>query len=110
MCHLHLSFIANLTPPPPFPNPQHTIQELIRIDSNWVPEGDGYSLYLRPTAIATHPWLGVGDAQAIKMFVITCPVGPYYPTGFNPVRLYADSVNVRAWPGGTGNCKVGGGF
>jgi len=121
------------------------MRELIRIDEKWVPEGDGYSLYIRPTAVATHPWLGVGDAQQIKLFVITCPVGPYYPTGFNPVKvrfcadfallllfssclrkknpfsrfrlltalssqLYADNVNVRAWPGGVGNCKVGGNY
>lgn len=36
-----------------------------------------------------------------------CPVGPYYPEGFNPIKLYADTSNVRAWPGGVGNTKVG---
>lgn len=29
------------------------IKELVRIDDSWVPDQRGYSLYLRPTAIAT---------------------------------------------------------
>ena len=43
-----------------------------------------------------------------KLFIILSPVGPYYKHGFNPVRLYADDKYARAWPGGTGNYKVGG--
>lgn len=31
-----------------------TTRELIKIDSEWVPKGDGYSLYIRPTGISTH--------------------------------------------------------
>lgn len=38
------------------------------------------------------------------------PVGPYYPEGFAPVKLYADRQHVRAWPGGTGDKKVGGNY
>jgi branched-chain amino acid aminotransferase len=44
------------------------------------------------------------------MYVITSPVGPYYKSGFNPIRLTADTSFVRAWPGGTGNSKVGGNY
>jgi branched-chain amino acid aminotransferase len=44
------------------------------------------------------------------MYVITSPVGPYYKSGFDPVRLTADTSFVRAWPGGTGNSKVGGNY
>ena len=29
-------------------------------------------------------------------------------SGFNPIRLTTDTSYVRAWPGGTGNSKVGG--
>ena len=35
------------------------------------------------------------------------PVGPYFPTGLKPISLYLDERNVRAWPGGVGNNKVG---
>ena len=37
-------------------------------------------------------------------------MGPYYKSGFAPVKLYADQVNVRAWPGGVGAVKVGGNY
>jgi branched-chain amino acid aminotransferase len=35
------------------------------------------------------------------------PVGPYFPKGFQPVSLFASEKYVRAFPGGTGNYKVG---
>ncbi|TMW61622.1 hypothetical protein Poli38472_010685 [Pythium oligandrum] len=83
------------------------LKELLRLDHDWVPEGDGYSLYIRPTGISTHPHIGVGASQNAKIFIIMSPVGPYYPEGFNPVKLYANDKYIRAWPGGTGGYKVG---
>lgn len=29
-------------------------RDLIKLDKDWIPEGDGYSLYIRPTGISTH--------------------------------------------------------
>lgn len=86
------------------------IKELLRVDESWIPDLDGYSLYIRPTAIGTSPYLGVHASEHVKLFVICSPVGPYYKSGFKPVKLYADTENVRAWPGGAGNAKVGGNY
>lgn len=86
------------------------IKQLLVVDKRWIPSKDGYSLYIRPTAIATSPYLGVQAPSHAKVFVILSPVGPYYKSGFAPVKLYADSLNVRAWPGGVGNVKVGGNY
>ena len=86
------------------------LKEFCKVEESWVPQGAGYSLYLRPTAIGTHPFLGVDVSAHVKMFVIASPVGPYYPQGFKPVSLYSDSVNKRAWPGGVGGFKVGGNY
>jgi len=86
------------------------IKELLKVEKEWIPKGMGYSLYIRPTAISTYPYVGVAASEMIKLYVITCPVGPYYPTGFNPVKLYADPSYIRAWPGGTGNIKCGGNY
>jgi branched-chain amino acid aminotransferase len=86
------------------------IKELLRIDESWIPNQEGYSLYIRPTAIGSSPFLGVHASEHVKVFVILSPVGPYYKSGFQPVRLYADVENVRAWPGGIGNAKVGGNY
>jgi branched-chain amino acid aminotransferase len=86
---------------------QACLERLVLEDKDWIPQGDGFSLYIRPTAISTHPYLGVSVSSSVKLYVILCPVGPYYPEGFKPVSLYADAKNVRAWPGGTGHSKIG---
>jgi branched-chain amino acid aminotransferase len=86
------------------------IGELVRVDRGWIPSGEGYSLYLRPTCIATHPFLGLAAPTSLLLYVIASPVGPYYKTGFNPIRLTSDTEYVRAWPGGTGDAKVGGNY
>ncbi|CAM9344898.1 unnamed protein product [Ectocarpus sp. 12 AP-2014] len=86
------------------------ISKLVLEDADWIPEGDGYSLYLRPTAVSTHPYLGITAAANLKLFVILSPVGPYYKEGFNPIKLYADTEHRRAWPGGMGFAKAGGNY
>mmetsp|Transcript_23149 Transcript_23149/g.71555 ORF Transcript_23149/g.71555 Transcript_23149/m.71555 type:complete len:404 (-) Transcript_23149:66-1277(-) len=86
------------------------LKALVKADAAWVPEGDGHAAYLRPTAIATDPFLGVGVPQRAKLFCIMSPVGPYYAGGFDPIAVFADAQNVRAWPGGSGNTKIGGNY
>jgi branched-chain amino acid aminotransferase len=86
------------------------LKQLVLVDKEWIPDQDGYSLYIRPTAIGTSPYLGVQAPSHAKVFAILSPVGPYYKSGFAPVKLFADSENVRAWPGGVGNVKVGGNY
>jgi branched-chain amino acid aminotransferase len=34
------------------------LKELVRMDKDWIPQGEGYSMYIRPVAIATSPFLG----------------------------------------------------
>ena len=86
------------------------LSELLKVDNDWIPQKRGFSLYIRPTVISTDVCLGVAPAANAKLFIITCPVGPYYSEGFKPVSLFADSSNVRAWLGGTGSYKVGGNY
>lgn len=86
------------------------LKQLLRIDESWIPSEEGYSMYIRPTAIGTAPYLGVHASEEVKLFTILSPVGPYFKDGFKPVKLYADTDNVRAWPGGIGNAKVGGNY
>lgn len=75
------------------------IKKFVQQEERWIPEERGYSLYLRPTAIATQASLGVGPSSKAKIFVIASPVGPYYKTGFSAVSLFASKDYVRAWPG-----------
>lgn len=86
------------------------LKELIRVDESWIPTEEGYSLYIRPTAIGNSPYLGLEKPKHCKLYAILSPVGPYYPDGFKPVSLYADTENIRAWPGGVGSSKLGGNY
>ncbi|KAI9485823.1 MAG: aminotransferase [Benjaminiella poitrasii] len=86
------------------------ISEYLKLDERWIPSEKGYSLYLRPTMIGTQEMLGVNPPSQAMLFVIGCPVGPYYKTGFNAVRLLATTEYVRAWPRGTGAAKIGGNY
>lgn len=83
------------------------IARLVRLDSNFIPDARGYSLYLRPTMIGTQRTLGVGAPGSALLYVIASPVGPYYPTGFKAISLEATDYAVRAWPGGVGDKKLG---
>ncbi|RLV95818.1 Branched-chain-amino-acid aminotransferase cytosolic [Spathaspora sp. JA1] len=83
------------------------IDKFLLLDSDFVPEGKGYSLYLRPTLIGTTASLGVGVPDKALLYVIASPVGPYYSSGFKPVSLEATDYAVRAWPGGVGDKKLG---
>lgn len=83
------------------------IGKLIEEDKHLVPQGQGYSLYIRPTLIGTTDGLGVGYPDKALLFVILSPVGPYYSTGFKAVKLLATDFATRAWPGGVGDKKLG---
>ena len=54
---------------------------LVDIDQAWVPGISGTALYLRPTVIATEPFLGVRPAKTYLYFLILSPVGSYYAKG-----------------------------
>ena len=83
------------------------ISKLVTMEERFVPAQRGYSLYLRPTLIGTQRTLGIGPPGSALLYVIACPVGPYFPTGFKAISLEATSQAVRAWPGGVGNKKLG---
>ncbi|KAL6352832.1 hypothetical protein LRP88_13305 [Fusarium phalaenopsidis] len=83
------------------------ISKFAQLDSRFIPDKRGYSLYLRPTMIGTQKTLGVGAPGSALLYVIASPVGPYYPTGFKAVSLEATDYAVRAWPGGVGDKKLG---
>lgn len=83
------------------------IRKLVVMDQEWVPHCTSSALYIRPTMIGLEPTLGVSPATEARLFVVMCPVGPYYATGFKPVKLLADPQYVRAWPGGSGYTKMG---
>jgi branched-chain amino acid aminotransferase len=79
---------------------------LVDIDRDWVPSTVGTSLYIRPTIIASEPFLGVRPAKKYLYFVILSPVGAYYPEGMAPVKIKVIDTYVRAVVGGLGEAKT----
>tara|TARA_B110000240_G_scaffold30359_1_gene32343 strand:+ start:1130 stop:2200 length:1071 start_codon:yes stop_codon:yes gene_type:complete len=87
-----------------------TLKKLLRLDSGWVPYEAGTSLYIRPTILATEEAIGLKVSSKYLFFIILSPVGPYYPQGFNPVKIMVSEKYVRAVPGGVGYAKTGGNY
>lgn len=83
------------------------LKKFVSVEKDWIPKSTAASLYLRPTFIGTEGSLGVSPSNKALFYIIASPAGPYFPTGFKPVSLYADPHYVRAFPGGVGNVKVG---
>lgn len=83
------------------------LQTLLEVDQQWIPDGEGSSLYIRPFMFATESRLGVKVSDTYKFVVLTCPVGPYQA---KPYRLKVESNFVRTAEGGTGFAKCAGNY
>ena len=86
------------------------LKQLLQLEKEWIPSAPGTSLYIRPTMIATDPFLGVRASYTYRYFVILSPVGAYYPEGFNPVKIMVTHDHVRAVRGGVGDTKTMGNY
>ena len=86
------------------------LKALLEVEADWVPGAAGTSLYIRPTVIATDPFLGVRASHTYRFFIILSPVGAYYPEGFNPVKIWVTRDHVRAVRGGVGDTKTMGNY
>lgn len=84
--------------------------ELVKLEADWIPTSPGTSLYIRPFMIATDPYLGVRPSYSYKFLIILSPVGAYYTTGLDPVKIWIESEYVRAVKGGIGEAKSGGNY
>lgn len=86
------------------------MKQLVSLDRDWVPKSPGASLYIRPTMLATEAALGVKVSPEYLFYIITGPVGAYYPQGFNPTRILVEDKYVRAVRGGIGEAKTCGNY
>lgn len=86
------------------------LKEVVRIDQGWIPTKPGTALYIRPFVIATDPFLGVRPSHTYKFMIILSPVGAYYASGLDPVKIWIEDEYVRAVKGGIGEAKTGGNY
>ncbi|RDE13953.1 MAG: branched chain amino acid aminotransferase [Candidatus Thorarchaeota archaeon] len=86
------------------------LKELVKTERDWIPDLPGTSLYIRPTMIAVEPKLGVRASLEYLFYIIVGPVGPYFPEGFNPLKIMVSDKYVRAVRGGVGFSKTMGNY
>lgn len=79
------------------------IKELIKVDSNWVPDAEDQSLYVRPFMIANDAFLGVKPSKSYQFIVFTSPIASYYN---GAVKVKIETTYSRAADGGIGEAKA----
>lgn len=84
-----------------------SLHALVETDQQWLPNGEGSSLYIRPVVFASESKLGVKVSEQYKFVIMTSPVGPYFS---KPIRVKVEETHVRAAEGGTGYAKCAGNY
>jgi branched-chain amino acid aminotransferase len=83
------------------------LDNLIRLDRDWVPRDADGSLYIRPFMIATEPRIGVKVSDEYLFMVVATPAYAYYT---EPLNVKLETKYSRAADGGTGAAKCGGNY
>lgn len=84
-----------------------SLHALIELDQDWIPTGEGASLYIRPLVFASEARLGVKVADEYKYIVMTTPAGAYLN---KPFKLKVENTYVRTTEGGPGFAKCAGNY
>jgi len=83
------------------------LEELLKIDKDWIKKGFGNSLYLRPFVIATESGVSASTAKEYKFMIICSPAQSYYS---GEVRVKFSEKYSRAADGGVGFAKAAGNY
>ena len=83
------------------------LKNLLRLDEQWIPEGKGKSLYIRPFMIANSEFIRATPADEFTFFIITSPSASYYS---GEVHLKVEEKFARSVEGGTGFAKAAGNY
>lgn len=87
------------------------VKKVVKLNERFVPPyGTGASLYIRPLEIGITPKVGVSSASEFMVIMFVTPVGPYFKTGFKPMKVCITRDYDRVAPKGTGSIKVGGNY
>ena len=83
------------------------LKALVDIDRNWIPYGEGKSLYIRPLIFATEEALKARIANKYMFAIVATPVQSYYT---EPVSVKISDFYSRAASGGVGSAKAAGNY
>jgi len=84
-----------------------SLEELLKLDREWIKKGFGNSLYIRPFVIATEAGVQASPGNKYKFMIICSPAKSYY-TG--EVRVQISEKYSRAADGGVGAAKAAGNY
>lgn len=83
------------------------LEQLLRLDHQWIPKGEGKSLYIRPFMFASGNFIIARPGNEYMFAIICCPTGSYYS---GEVRVKIEEKYARSGPGGTGFAKAAGNY
>lgn len=83
------------------------LKALVDIDRNWIPTGEGNSLYIRPLIFATEEALKARISNKYMFAIVATPAKSYYS---QPVSVLISDFYSRAANGGVGSAKAAGNY
>ena len=90
-----------------------SVEELVKVDADWIPEAPGTSLYIRPFIISPEINLAPVAATHYTYIVILAPATPYHSDVSGKLtgsHILVEDEYIRAVVGGTGFAKCGGNY
>jgi branched-chain amino acid aminotransferase len=87
-----------------------SIVTLVKENKEYIPPFGKGDLYIRPILFGSGPVLGVDPADEYTFIVFMSPVGPYFKSGFNGIRVEVREDYHRAPLYGTGAVKAIGNY
>ena len=83
------------------------LKALVNLDRDWIPKGEGNSLYIRPLIFATEEALKARIANKYMFAIVATPAKSYYT---EPVSVKISDYYSRAANGGVGSAKAAGNY
>ncbi len=80
---------------------------LLQLDSDWIPQNPGSSLYVRPFILASGTGFHASPADEYKFIIACAPSGAYFS---GKVKVLIEENYSRAANGGVGYAKAGGNY
>lgn len=107
--HKRINLSAERLAIPAFPEDlfMKGLQELLKLEKNWIKKGIGNSLYIRPFIIATEPAISASPSNEYKFMIICSPAQSYYS---GEVRVLFAEEYSRSANGGVGFAKAAGNY
>ncbi len=83
------------------------LKTLVDIDSDWIPQTEGSSLYIRPFVFATGLGFHASPSNEYKFIIACSPSGAYFS---GKVKVLIEEKYSRSANGGVGFAKAGGNY